>query len=432
MRQLLADKMSGNLAGIWLLVAEHLRLGTWDLLRGWTGSRGDDVEPRLALQLVHEAAVCTSGIRSQRTLQGRSGFELANGLPFVATDQALHELLSSKPIARTQELQVALGCLRRTMGHFVGKLLAVDPHRIKSHSRRRMRPRSHRGGRPEKQSQTFWLLDAATHQPVCFTTATAATSVVDATPHLLALAEKILSPVAGEVLVVADSEHFSSDLFHEIAQRSVFDLLVPLPCQPAHRRRWQALPHEQFHSRWAGFATAKSDYEAKYGRSGRYVEIVQRYGERCEDYSYKGFLCTRDRDEVEALAVEFPQRWHIEEFFNANQDLGWQRAGTQNLNIRYGQMTMALIAQTVLHELRNRLGAPYSTWDANHFAKDLFFRLEGDVRVTDDTILVTYYNAPDVERLRTHYEHLPERLDERGISPNVPWLYGYKLDFRFC
>ena len=32
-RQLLADKVSGHLVGIWLLVAEHLRLGTWDLLR---------------------------------------------------------------------------------------------------------------------------------------------------------------------------------------------------------------------------------------------------------------------------------------------------------------------------------------------------------------------------------------------------------------
>jgi hypothetical protein len=165
-------------------------------------------------------------------------------------------------------------------------LVAVDPHRVKSHSRRRMRQRARRGGRPEKQSQTFWLLDADTHQPVCFTTATAATSVVDATPRLLALAEELLKPVAGEALVVADSEHFSSDLFHEIAQRSAFDLLAPIPCQPAHRRRWKTLPPEQFHSRWAGFATAKSNYEAKYARAGQYVEIVQRCGERCEDYTY--------------------------------------------------------------------------------------------------------------------------------------------------
>jgi hypothetical protein len=31
-RQLLADKISGNQVGIWLLLPEHLRLGTWDLL----------------------------------------------------------------------------------------------------------------------------------------------------------------------------------------------------------------------------------------------------------------------------------------------------------------------------------------------------------------------------------------------------------------
>jgi len=48
-RQILADKVSGNLAGLWLLVAEHLRLGTWDLLCGWTGQRTERIESRLAL-----------------------------------------------------------------------------------------------------------------------------------------------------------------------------------------------------------------------------------------------------------------------------------------------------------------------------------------------------------------------------------------------
>ena len=36
-RQFLADKAMGNLAGIWLLVPELLRLGAWDLVCGWTG-----------------------------------------------------------------------------------------------------------------------------------------------------------------------------------------------------------------------------------------------------------------------------------------------------------------------------------------------------------------------------------------------------------
>ena len=138
-RQFLADKVSGNLAGIWLLVAEHLRLGTWDLLCGWTGQPTERVEPRLAMQLVHEAAVCTSGIRADRTLHQRGGFELANGLPFVATDTAIHRLLADRSVADSERLQVALGKLRRASGHFQGKLLAVDPHRIRSYSKRRMR-----------------------------------------------------------------------------------------------------------------------------------------------------------------------------------------------------------------------------------------------------------------------------------------------------
>ena len=47
------------------------------------------------------------------------------------------------------------------------------------------------------------------------------------------------------------------------------------------------------------------------------------------------------------------------------------------------------------------------------------------------TIVVTYYNAPNADQLRRHYERLPHKLQPDNISPNIPWLYGYKLDFRF-
>ena len=66
-RQFLADKVMGNLAGIWLLVPELLRLGAWDLVCGWTGQRPERVGPRLALQLIHEAALCRTGLRHRRT-----------------------------------------------------------------------------------------------------------------------------------------------------------------------------------------------------------------------------------------------------------------------------------------------------------------------------------------------------------------------------
>lgn len=53
------------------------------------------------------------------------------------------------------------------------------------------------------------------------------------------------------------------------------------------------------------------------------------------------------------------------------------------------------------------------------------------MRVVDDTIVITYYNAPNVERLKEQYQGLPDRLQSEHVDPRIPWLYGYKLDFRF-
>ena len=173
-RQLLADKVSGNLVGLWLLIPEHLRLGTWDLLCGWSGQSGGRVEPRLALQMVHESALCITGMRQQRVLSQR-GFELANGLPFVANDVAIHTLLAEHTVAKAQRLQVALGRIRRASGDYAGKLLAIDPHRTHSYSKRQMRRyRDDQETKPVKVAPTFFALDPDTHQPVCFTTATSA------------------------------------------------------------------------------------------------------------------------------------------------------------------------------------------------------------------------------------------------------------------
>src|SRR6266516_6499213 len=161
-RQMLADKISGNQIGIWLLLPEHLRLGTWDLMRCWAGLPSERVEPRLALHLVNESALCLCSYRHGRTLS-QKGFELANGLPFVPTDVAIHQLLDSHTVQEAQKLQIALGKLRRAGNHFTGTLLALDPHRLPSHSKRQMR--RHRFSsqeKPSKMAQTFFLLDCHT------------------------------------------------------------------------------------------------------------------------------------------------------------------------------------------------------------------------------------------------------------------------------
>jgi len=123
--------------------------------------------------------------------------------------------------------------------------------------------------------------------------------------------------------------------------------------------------------------------------------------------------------------------WKIEEFFRTNQALGWNRAGTLNLNIRYGHMTMALLAQAALHQFRQRLDEQTANWDAAHVANDILRGLQGDVRVHGQRVLVTYYNASRIEQCRDQFEHLPERLRSEGVDPRIPWLCDFELDFRF-
>ena len=421
----------GNLAGIWLLVPALLRLGAWDLVCGWTGQSPNRVGPRLALQLIHEAALCRTGLRHRRTLNQRI-FELANGLPFLASDMAVHDLLGARTVADSLHLQVALGQIRRASGHFQGRLLAIDPHRVRSYSKRHMRPHRHdKRERPTKTAQTFFVLDVETGQPICFTTGTSARTAAAAAQELLKLAGDILNPEAGQTLVLADSEHFTTELLDRVKTETKFDILVPMPNRRSLRAKLSALPPEVFQPRWAGYATAKLKYTPRDSHAGPFYQYVQRQGERPEDYSFNAFLSTRAGDEVEELAGDFPQRWHVEEFFNAHQALGWKRAGTCNLNIRYGQMTMALVAQAAIDGLRKRISPPTANWDANHMATAYFAGLEGDVRVDGDTIIVTYYNAAEADKLREHYENLPAKLRAEKVDPRVPWLYGFQIDYRF-
>ena len=118
-----------------------------------------------------------------------------------------------------------------------------------------------------------------------------------------------------------------------------------------------------------------------------------------------------------SLVTEFPKRWHVEKYFHVNQALSWNRTDTMNFNICYRQMTMALIAQTAIHQLRQRLSDSYCQWDTNHMSQDIFPGLEGDVRVTDDTIIVTYYNALD--DLCCHYEGFPDKLTEGNVERTI-------------
>lgn len=418
--------------GLWLLIPELQRLQVWDMLQGWTGSMGpDDIDCRVALQLINEAALCLRSTCQSRTFNLR-GFELANGLPYIATDQAIHQLLEPVTVAQTQRLQLGLGKIRGASGHFPANVLSLDPHRMPSFSKQRMvMKRADRKSKATKMSQCFFCLDSATAQPVCCTLGSSSRTATSGTKELLDIMELILDSRPGPSLLVADNEHFTTELVDHISRETPFDLLVPFPAQPCYRKIHQELTDDDFTRRWAGFATAAEPFTFREHPDLQLYCLTQRIGEAPDHYDYRSFLSTGPIDEVKALTEDYPDRWGIEEFFNLYQDIGWKRAGTMNFNIRYGSMTMALIAQAGIHQLRQRVGDEISTWDSQHLARSLFQGLDGNLRIKGDTIVVTLYNAERLGLSQNAYKNLPQQLEQEGVDPRVPWLFDFKIDFRF-
>lgn len=178
------DEISRRLA--MLLAGECEGIGASEAARRFQFSRQryyqlrsifQHVEPRMAMHLVNESAMCLCSYRHKRTLS-QKGFDLANGLPFVPTDAAIHDLLEARTVEASRHMQIALGKLRRAGKHFHSRILALDPHRMASYSKRQMR--RHRFSseeKPSKMGQSFFLLDCDTGQPVCFTLASSSPSV---------------------------------------------------------------------------------------------------------------------------------------------------------------------------------------------------------------------------------------------------------------
>ena len=149
------------------------------------------------------------------------------------------------------------------------------------------------------------------------------------------------------------------------------------------------------------------------------------------NHRYRSFPSPCQRDELEQLREHYPDRWHAEEFCSACQAMGWNRGGALHPHLRHARLTLALAAQAGPRQWRQRLGEPQQHGASGHWGEHLFPGLDGDVRVVDDTIVVTFYNAPNPQRLRQHYEHLPAQPRRQRVDPRAPWLYDFQLDFRF-
>ncbi|MBC8182311.1 hypothetical protein H8E88_14505 [candidate division KSB1 bacterium] len=135
--------------------------------------------------------------------------------------------------------------------------------------------------------------------------------------------------------------------------------------------------------------------------------------------------------QIISSCTHYPERWNIEEFFRTESALGWKRAATLNMNIRLGKLSMGMVAQAAIYQLRQKLPTEKKNWTAECLAEKLFSSIDGDIRVKNDTIIVTFYNAPNNDYFKEHYQNLQKILEAEGVNPRIPWLYNFKLDFRF-
>mgnify|MGYP001590204077 CR=1 FL=1 len=422
-RESLSKKICGTLVGLWFLAAEHLRLGNWDLIKGYTGCSDADIEPRIALQIVNEAALCSNRIRKSNYIT-HQGFELLNGLGFLVTDVQVHDLLDSHTVSEARSLQETLAVIRLNRNHYKGDLIAIDPHRIVSASQRIMPKKKKYPEEPSrKMLQTFFALDTQTGQPIGCGIGSSGVNTSRAMLDLL----NMVSMVNKNALILADKEHFTEYLIRSIDQNSDFEFLVPV----ISIERIQKIERSQTYQRkWSGYAIAESMFNFARCKE-KYRLISQREGETSGDYVYKSFLTLSDRPATELLSELYHERWSIEEFFNFDGAMGFDRASTFNLNVRYGKMSLALLAQAATYEFRQKLPQPYKRWSSTHLAESVFTKIDGDIRTKDDTIIVTCYNVPKELNLHKHYQDLPAKLTSEGINPKIPWLYDFKLDFRF-
>ena len=399
-------------------------MGTWDVIKGWTQCSDHDISPRVALQVVHESALCVNGIRPRHTL-GHQGFELLNGLPYIVSDLDIHQLLNQHTIADAVQMQKNLSRLRSVNGHYKGNLLAIDPHRIVTYSKRVMPKKKKLPKEPSKKMlQTFFCIDAQTGQPYGHLLGSSGYTTTKATIDLLNMVDQINPNPA---LILADTEHFTDELLSIINHHPKFDILMPTPYTYKVQKILKSLEYKRM---WAGYAMACTDYMFR-DNQNKFMLLVERIGEIPSEYQYKAFISTAQESALKMLTEDYRERWSIEEFFNFEGNLGWNRASTMNLNVRYGKMSLALIAQAAIFQLRQKLPSPYRQWTATTMADNIFRGIDGDIRVVNDTIVVTMYNVEGKLNLPQHYTDLPNRLEQQGVDPKIPWLYGFKLDFKF-
>jgi hypothetical protein len=352
-------------------------------------------------------------------------FQVANGLPYLATDMQIHELLAAQTVQKAKDFQIQLARIRNQAGHFPSGNIAIDPHRLISESDREILMKKFSSHSPvAKVLQTFFAQDPQSGQPLFFLMGCPGKTATQATRELIEMAQQVFTKPK---LFLADKEHCNDLLLGHFLKHELFDLLTPLINSGNVKTKLEQLSYCR---KWAGYAMAETEHQFLKGEN-RYRLIAQRFGEKQTDLNYSAFLTTSSKEATELITQDYPQRWSVEEFFLFEQNIGWKKVRTWNQNIRFGKMSLSLLAQAAAFQFKARLPKEYQKVNAETIAEKYLKGASGDIRVKEDKLIVTFYNmAPEVAQ-NPFYQNLSQNLAAEGVDPRIPWLYGFKPEFRF-
>ncbi len=214
-----------------------------------------DIAPRIAMQIVNEAALCQNRVRKKNYIS-HQGFELANGLSFLASDEQVHALLDGHTVSEAQALQETLAKIRQNKEHYKLEVIAIDPHRIVSTSKRIMPKKKKQPKEPSrKMLQTFFALDTQTGQPIGCTIGSTGVNTTKAIFDLLNLVNSTCPQ--SKPLLLADKEHFTEKLKSGLKKTRKILLINPCYYNRKDKKIERSLEYKNL---WAGYSVAETTF----------------------------------------------------------------------------------------------------------------------------------------------------------------------------
>ncbi|OYT12182.1 MAG: hypothetical protein B6I19_10200 [Bacteroidetes bacterium 4572_114] len=193
------------------------------------------------------------------------------------------------------------------MGHYTRGIIAIDPHRIISTTKRVMPEKKKQPNEPSgKLLQTFFGLGTGLGQPIGFGMGSPGVNTTKATIRLL----NIVALIEKMGLIIADKEHFTNELARYMKLETQFGFVIPV----INSKRIQKIERSlDFQPLWAGYAIAETPFRFARGKE-EYRLLVQREGEA--KLQYRSFLALSDLPASKLLTEIFVKRRSIEGFFN--------------------------------------------------------------------------------------------------------------------